>query len=87
MSLTLLRVNTFLRVKIHPVSGCIGRIEEKFDVESCLGLQNSSLIQCKTAAVNSVQCYNQDIMTKVKTLWYGCVAVTVTIVSKRRQEV
>ena len=31
------RVNTFLRVTICPVSGCIGRIEEKFDVESCLG--------------------------------------------------
>ena len=31
------RVNTFLRVTIYPVSGCIGRIEEKFDVESCLG--------------------------------------------------
>ena len=31
-------VNTFLRVMICPVSGCIGRIEEKFDVESCLGI-------------------------------------------------
>ena len=30
-------VNTFLRVTICPLSGCIGRIEEKFDVESCLG--------------------------------------------------
>ena len=30
-------VNTFLRVMICPASGCIRRIEEKFDVESCLG--------------------------------------------------
>ena len=29
------RVNTFLGVTIFPVSGCIVRIEEKFDVESC----------------------------------------------------
>ena len=44
----------------------------------------SSLIQCKTAAVNlisTVQCCNQGTMTKVKTAWYGCVVtVTVTIV-------
>ena len=63
------RVNTFLTVTICPVSGCIGSIEEKFDVESCLGIQNSSLIQCKTATVNfisTVQCYNQGAMTKVK---------------------
>ena len=32
------RVNTFLRVTICPVSGYIGRIEEKFDVQSCLGI-------------------------------------------------
>ena len=42
------------------------------------------LIQCKTTAVNlisTVQCYNQGTMTKVKTVWYGCVVtVTVTIV-------
>ena len=30
-------MNTLLRVTICPASGCIGRIEEKFDdVESCL---------------------------------------------------
>ena len=32
------RVNSFLRVTICPVSGCIGRIEEIFDVERCLGI-------------------------------------------------
>ena len=32
------RVHTFLRVTICPVRGCIERIEEKFDVESCLGM-------------------------------------------------
>ena len=32
------RVNTFLRRTICSVSGCIGRIEEKFNVERCLGL-------------------------------------------------
>ena len=34
----------------------------------------SSLIQCKTAAVNlisTVQCCNLGTMTKVKTVWYG----------------
>ena len=31
-------MNTFLRVTICPVSGCIGRIEENCDVESCLGI-------------------------------------------------
>ena len=31
-------MNTFLRVTICPVSGCIGRIEEKFDVDSCLAI-------------------------------------------------
>ena len=39
----------------------------------------------KTAAVNlisTVHCYNQGTMTKVKTVWYGCVVtVTVTIVT------
>ena len=45
------RENTFLRVAICPVSGCIGRIEEKFDVESF---------------ITTVQCYNQGTMTKVK---------------------
>ena len=62
-------MNTFLRVTICPVSGCIGRIEEKFDVESCLGIQNSSLIKCKTTTVNfisTVQGYNQGTMMKVK---------------------
>ena len=29
-------MNTFFRVTVCPVSGCIGRIEEKFDVEGCL---------------------------------------------------
>ena len=33
------RLNTFLRVTICSVSGCIGRIEEKFNAEHCLGLQ------------------------------------------------
>ena len=32
------RVNTFLRALICFVSGCIGRIGEKFNVERCLGL-------------------------------------------------
>ena len=62
-------VNTFLMVTICPVSGCIRKIEEKFDVESCLGIQNSSLIQCKTATVNfisTIQCYHQRTMMKVK---------------------
>ena len=62
-------MNTFLRVTICPVSGCIRRIEEKLAVESCLGKQNSSLIQCKTATVNfisTVQCYNQGTMSKAK---------------------
>ena len=31
-------VNTFLRITICPVSGCIGRMEENFDVQSCLGI-------------------------------------------------
>ena len=31
-------MHTFLRVTIFPLSGCIGRIEEKFDVDSCLGI-------------------------------------------------
>ena len=31
-------MDTFLRVTICPVSGCIGRIDEKFAVESCLGI-------------------------------------------------
>ena len=31
-------MNIFLRVKICPMTGCIGRIEEKFDVESCLAI-------------------------------------------------
>ena len=31
-------VNTFLRVTICPMSGCIGRTEEKFDAESCVGI-------------------------------------------------
>ena len=51
------------------VSDCIGRIEEKFNAGSCLGIQNSSLIQCITATVNftsRVQCFNEDAMTKVK---------------------
>ena len=62
-------MHTFLRVTIFPLSGCIGRIEEKFDVDSCLGIKNSCLIQCKTATVNfisTVQGYNQGTMTKVK---------------------
>ena len=73
-------MHTFLRVTICPLSGCIARIEEKFDVESCLGKQNSSLIQCKTAS--TVQCYNQGTMTKVKksVVRHGVVTVTVTIV-------
>ena len=32
------RVNTFLGVTVFPVSGCIGRIEEKFHVENCLAM-------------------------------------------------
>ena len=35
-----------------PVSGCIGRIGEKFDVESCLGKQNSSLKQQLSSELN-----------------------------------
>ena len=31
-------MNTFLRMAICPVSGCIGRVEEKFDVESSLAI-------------------------------------------------
>ena len=31
-------MNTFLRLTIFSVSGCIRRIEEKFNVEGCLGL-------------------------------------------------
>ena len=31
-------MNTFLQVTICPVSGCIGKIEEKFDGERCLGI-------------------------------------------------
>ena len=31
-------MNTFLRVRICPVSDCIRRIEEKFDVESYLAI-------------------------------------------------
>ena len=31
--------------------------------------------------ISTVQCYNQGNMTKVKTVWYGCVVTfTVTIV-------
>ena len=30
--------STFEGEDLSPVSGCIGRIEEKFDVESCLGI-------------------------------------------------
>ena len=30
-------MNTFLRVTICSVSGCVGRIEEKCNVECCLG--------------------------------------------------
>ena len=32
------RVNNFLRVTICSVSGCIGRIGEKFNIKRCLGL-------------------------------------------------
>ena len=32
-------MNTILRLTICFVSGCIGRKEEKFNVERCLGLQ------------------------------------------------
>ena len=28
-------MNTFLMVTTCPVSGCIGRIEEEFDVDNC----------------------------------------------------
>ena len=38
------RVNTFFRVTICSVSGCIGRIEEKFTVERWLGLHVLILI-------------------------------------------
>ena len=31
-------MNTFLRLTTCSVSGCIGRIEEKFNVERCLDL-------------------------------------------------
>ena len=31
-------MNTFLGVTVCPVCSCIGRIEEKFDVESCLAI-------------------------------------------------
>ena len=37
-------MNTFLRVTICSVSGCIGRIEEKFTVERWLGLHVLILI-------------------------------------------
>ena len=62
-------MKTFLRVTICPVIGCIGCLEEKFDVESCLGIKNSSPIKCKTVTVNfisTVQGYNQGTMTKMK---------------------
>ena len=31
-------MNTSLRVTTCPVSGCIGRMEEKFDIEGCLAI-------------------------------------------------
>ena len=60
------RVNSFLRVTICPVSGCIGRIEERFDVETVLLYKTAAQYRVKQRLSTSFKCFNQGTMTKVK---------------------
>ena len=62
-------MNTFLRVTICSVSGCIGRIEEKFTVERWLGLHVNTDSICIFVRPHALVAAIYELKNKVCHYW------------------